>query len=94
MGKRSALIEHLANGGTIDRAGALTHFGIQSLTAEISRIRNAGWDVKAVTSLNANGQSYTVWSLPLNEVRRHILTGDLDLTSAGRVVITGLKAKA
>jgi helix-turn-helix protein len=57
------LLKHLLSGKTITRYEAMLMFRVQNITARMSDLYKAGYDVKTTIRTDPNGQTYAKYSL-------------------------------
>ena len=57
------LVRHLATGKTITRYEAMLMFRIQNITARMTDLFHAGYDIKTRIKVDPNGQRYAEYSL-------------------------------
>ena len=75
-GIKVMILEHLIQGDPITRLEALTLYGVQNLTVEITRIRREGWNIKsrkvtfieAVRRVNKHASYTPPPNLPTKEI--------------------------
>jgi hypothetical protein len=69
------IMEHLANGGCVDRIHALTYFGVYNITACVSRLRARRFQIKSNLVADPAGVKRVVYTYDRDSVWKDVLSG-------------------